>query len=72
MQTNLKKAGTLVPPDCAFQLPLTTLSSIPVRVAVYPGMPHAFWIFPELTTTRTATQDMIHGARWLISEAPST
>ncbi|RAK87662.1 alpha/beta hydrolase fold-3 domain protein [Aspergillus costaricaensis CBS 115574] len=44
----------------------------PVRVAVYPGMPHAFWIFPELTTTRTATQDMINGARWLISEVRST
>ncbi|OJZ88638.1 hypothetical protein ASPFODRAFT_205751 [Aspergillus luchuensis CBS 106.47] len=46
--------------------------SIPLRVAVYPGMPHAFWIFPELTTTKTATQDMINGARWLISEARST
>lgn len=72
MRTNLKKAGTLDLPDCAFKLPLTTLSSIPVRVAVYPGMPHAFWIFPELTPTKTATQDMINGARWLISEVRST
>ncbi|BCS13070.1 hypothetical protein ALUC_51116A [Aspergillus luchuensis] len=46
--------------------------SIPLRVAVYQGMPHAFWIFPELTTSKTATQDMINGARWLSSEARST
>ncbi|PYH70542.1 alpha/beta hydrolase [Aspergillus vadensis CBS 113365] len=45
---------------------------IPAQVAVYSGMPHAFWIFPELTTTKAATQDMIHGARWLISEIRST
>ncbi|GKZ45447.1 hypothetical protein AbraIFM66951_008085 [Aspergillus brasiliensis] len=43
---------------------------IPVRVAVYSGMPHAFWIFPELTTTKTATQDLVTGVRWLMSEAP--
>ncbi|GCB22916.1 carboxylesterase NlhH [Aspergillus awamori] len=42
---------------------------IPVRVAVYSGMPHAFWIFPELTTTKTATQDLIDGVRWLMGSA---
>ncbi|RDH18589.1 hypothetical protein M747DRAFT_240581, partial [Aspergillus niger ATCC 13496] len=40
-----------------------------MRVAVYSGMPHAFWILPELTTTKTATQDLIDGVRWLMGSA---
>ncbi|PYI11738.1 hypothetical protein BO78DRAFT_413547 [Aspergillus sclerotiicarbonarius CBS 121057] len=42
---------------------------VPLRVAVYPGMPHAFWIFPELSTTKAATQDLISGVKWLVSQS---
>ncbi|RAL03912.1 alpha/beta hydrolase [Aspergillus ibericus CBS 121593] len=45
---------------------------VPLRVALYPGMPHAFWIFPELSTTKAATQDLISGLRWLLSHSKST
>lgn len=72
MRTNLKKGGTIALLKCALSITTDYMSSIPLRVAVYQGMPHAFWIFPELTTSKTATQDMINGARWLSSEARST
>ncbi|PWY94622.1 alpha/beta hydrolase fold-3 domain protein [Aspergillus sclerotioniger CBS 115572] len=45
---------------------------VPLRVAVYPGMPHAFWIFPELSTTKAATQDLIDGVRWLLAHSRRT
>ena len=44
-------------------------NGIPVQVAVYQGLPHAFWIFPGLLTTKTAMRDLINGVGWLIAQS---
>ncbi|OAA59738.1 alpha/beta hydrolase fold-3 domain protein [Niveomyces insectorum RCEF 264] len=41
-------------------------AGVPTRVNVYPGLPHAFWIFPEISATQTAAQDLVRGVRWLL------
>lgn len=44
-------------------------AGVPVRVNVYSGVPHAFWIFPELAKTQTALKDMMQGVKWLLEES---
>lgn len=41
---------------------------VPVRMKVYPGLPHAFWIFPEISTTQVAEKDLLEGVQWLIDQ----
>ncbi len=39
---------------------------VPVRTNVYPGVPHAFWLFPEVPLTLVAYNDLIEGVKWLV------
>ncbi|KAJ5988019.1 hypothetical protein N7481_003229 [Penicillium waksmanii] len=41
---------------------------VPVRVNVYQGLPHAFWIFPEISTSGQAAQELLDGIDWLLKE----
>ncbi|KAJ5669904.1 uncharacterized protein N7477_005267 [Penicillium maclennaniae] len=41
-------------------------ASVPVRVNIYPGLPHAFWLFPEISTTEIAARDLVEGMKWLL------
>lgn len=41
-------------------------AGVPVRVNVYGGVPHAFWIFPEITKTQVAARDLQDGVQWLL------
>ncbi|CAK7204029.1 hypothetical protein SEUCBS139899_006780 [Sporothrix eucalyptigena] len=41
-------------------------ASVPIRVNVYSGVPHAFWIFPEISKTQVAAKDLISGVKWLL------
>jgi acetyl esterase len=43
-------------------------NSVPVRVNVYQGLPHAFWIFPEISTSGQAAQELLDGIDWLLKE----
>lgn len=56
----------------AFSVPIYYLlinefGRIPVRVNVYSGLPHAFWIFPEISTTAVAADHLVEGVKWLLS-----
>ncbi|KAL1893518.1 hypothetical protein Sste5346_006346 [Sporothrix stenoceras] len=41
-------------------------AGVPVRVNVYSGVPHAFWIFPEMTKTQVAAKELQSGVQWLL------
>lgn len=45
-----------------------SLSRVPVRVNIYSGLPHAFWIFPDISTTQVAENDLLEGVRWLVNQ----
>lgn len=40
---------------------------VPVRVKIYSGLPHAFWIFPDISATAAAEDDLLEGIKWLIN-----
>ncbi|CAK7213536.1 hypothetical protein SBRCBS47491_001834 [Sporothrix bragantina] len=41
-------------------------AGVPIRVNVYAGMPHAFWIFPEISKTQVAAKELTNGVKWLL------
>ncbi|CAK7233898.1 hypothetical protein SCUCBS95973_008751 [Sporothrix curviconia] len=41
-------------------------AGVPIRVNVYAGMPHAFWIFPEISKTHVAAKELLGGVKWLL------
>ncbi|QKX62839.1 uncharacterized protein TRUGW13939_10004 [Talaromyces rugulosus] len=43
-------------------------AGVPVKVKVYPGLPHAFWIFPDISTTQIAEDDLLEGVKWLVKQ----
>lgn len=47
---------------------LTSLARVAVRVNVYPGLPHVFWIFPEISASQTAWRDLLEGVKWLVGK----
>ncbi|KIV78544.1 hypothetical protein PV11_06189 [Exophiala sideris] len=44
-------------------------AGVPVKVDVYPGLPHAFGYFPKLTAAKKNADDLIAGIQWLLSGA---
>lgn len=45
---------------------IITLGSVTTKVDIYPGVPHGFGLFPELSATQKYGQDMLNALRWLI------
>lgn len=43
--------------------------SVPVKVDVYPGLPHAFGYFPMLSAAKKNGDDLVAGIDWLLSKA---
>lgn len=41
-------------------------AGVPIRVNVYSGVPHAFWIFPEIKKTQVAAEELQTGLQWLL------
>jgi acetyl esterase/lipase len=42
-------------------------SGVPVKIDIYPGMPHSFWLFaPELEASKRCMRDIIAGFAWLL------
>ncbi|OAG43887.1 hypothetical protein AYO21_01739 [Fonsecaea monophora] len=44
-------------------------AGVPVKLDVYPGLPHAFGYFPKLTAARKNAEDLIAGIKWLLGGA---
>ncbi|KAI1615959.1 alpha/beta hydrolase fold-3 domain protein [Exophiala viscosa] len=44
-------------------------AGVPVKVDVYPGLPHAFGYFPKLTAAKKNADDLISGIKWLLAGA---
>jgi acetyl esterase len=44
---------------------------VPVKVKIYSGLPHAFWIFPDISTTQIAEDDLLEGVKWLVKQIPA-
>lgn len=44
-------------------------TSVPVKVDVYPGLPHAFGYFPSLQAAGKNAKDLIAGINWLLKGA---
>ncbi|KAJ5296299.1 uncharacterized protein N7443_007192 [Penicillium atrosanguineum] len=34
----------------------------------YPGMPHYFWLFPQLKSSETFHQNVVEGVKWVLSQ----
>lgn len=41
--------------------------SVPVKLDLYPGLPHGFGFFPELPQSGKNGADLIGGVMWLLS-----
>ena len=45
---------------------LTSVTSVPTKVDVYPGVPHGFGVFPTLSATKKSGDDLVKGIEWLL------
>ena len=43
-------------------------AGVPVRLDVYPGMPHGFGYFPEVAAARQNVLDLVKGIKFLLAE----
>lgn len=43
-------------------------AGVPVRLDVYPGMPHGFGYFPEVAAARQNVQDLLDGIKFLLKD----
>lgn len=39
-----------------------------MKVDVYPGLPHGFFVFPPLQATAKATEELVAGIKYLLNE----
>ena len=46
-----------------------TLGSVPVKVDIYPGLPHAFGYFPSLSASNKNAVDTVEAVKTLVAEA---
>lgn len=43
-------------------------AGIPTKYDHYDGLPHAFWMFPNLPETKVFTENLLKGLDWLIKQ----
>lgn len=39
---------------------------------IYPGMPHYFWLFPQLHMSEKFHQNVVEGVKWVLSQVEVT
>jgi versiconal hemiacetal acetate esterase len=37
------------------------------KIDIYPGLPHIFWVFPQLASSPIFLKNMIEGAKFILS-----
>lgn len=40
-------------------------AGVVVRLEIYPGLPHAFNLFPQLSASKKNAADLLEGIKWL-------
>ena len=42
-------------------------AGVPTKIDIYPGLPHIFWVFADLPSTKVFYENTLQGAKFILS-----